>query len=539
MAIVDGRTLIYAFDSTASVVNVSGAAAGTTDTDTAIEGSTPTSVTFNLTNSVQGLLYNNGSTGLLSSGDHIYCWVNVGIAGLLRTKANGGLRMRFAGATIGNFFEAYIAGSDTYTGGWRMFVVDVSAVQASPDNTGGTPPSIANVQYVGIVGDTNGTMTKKQDNFWVDAMWRLPSNTPGIRVEGQNTGSVDWTWQDIVDASNNGAWGTCERLANDTIQLNTPIRFGANDAVTHGFSDTNEVIGFADEPVAAGLYGIEVIGGSGAQSFSLGVKSGTGDDATGAQGGKILAPTNGVRYFFDADDANIDSCGLYGVSFQHGADFQLDMANVETIGCEFLDCTSATVSNSRFQRCSVVDANTSDGVAFLTTDDLGDVKFCNFQFSDGHAVELTTPRVASQTSKGNRFSGYGSTGTNDAAVYNNTGGSVAIAVTEGASVSEHTYRNGASASTSVTGSVSITVKPIVVGSEVRAYATGTATEVDGVESAASTSQALTLGSGQAVDIVVLSYSPPREPIRIENVSFTSDQDLIVSQRLDRNFNNPS
>ena len=361
MAIVDGRTLLYAFDTTTSVVNVSGGSAGTTDTDTAIEGTTPTSVTFNLTNSVQGLLYNNGATGVVSTGDHIYVWVNVGIAGLLQTQANGGLRCRFAGATITDFFEVYIAGSDTYTGGWRMFVIDVDDAQANPDNTGGTAPSIANVQYVGIVGDTGGTMTKKQDNFWVDAMWRLPANTPGIRVEGQNTGSVDWTWQDIVDASDTNAWGTCRRERNDTITLNTPIRFGANDAVTHGFSDTNEVVGFEDQPVATDLYRIEVIGGSGTQSFQLGVKTGTGNDATGAQGGAIKAPSSGVRFDFDADDANVDACNLYGVQLIHGNDFQLDSANIETVSCLFLDCVSARVDNSLFLRNVIVGAATADG----------------------------------------------------------------------------------------------------------------------------------------------------------------------------------
>jgi len=484
VAIVDGRTLIYAFDSAASVVNVGGTAAGSTDTDTAIEGSPKTSVTFNLSNAVQGLLYNNGSTGVVSAGDHIYVWINIGVAGLLDTKAGGGLRFRFCGATIGDFFEVYIAGSDTYTGGWKMFVIDVDAAQSSPDNTGGTPPSIANVQYLGVVGDTNGAMTKKQDNFWVDAMWRLPSATPGIRVEGQNTGSVDWTWQDVVDASITGAWGTCERLSNGTIKLNTPIRFGANDAVTHGFSDTNEIVGFEDQPVATDLYLIEVIGGSGTQSFQLGLKTGTGDDATGAQGGAIIAPTAGVRFDFDADDANVDACNLYGVQFQHAGDFQLDDAAIETISCTFLDCSSATVSNSLFLRNSVVDANTADGVAFLTTDDLGDIKFSTFTFSDGHAVKLTTPRVATQASKGNIFNSYGAIGTNDAAVFNDTAGAVLIEVSDNGNTP--TYRNGASASTTTSNPFSLTLTNLTAGTEIRVIRVSDNVELAGVESSGTT-----------------------------------------------------
>jgi len=536
-AISDNRTLINAFDSAGSVVNVAGAAAGATDTDTAIQGSTPTSVTFNLTNAVQGLLHNYGSTQNLG-GNHIYVWVNVGVAGLLNTKAAGGLRFRFCGSTIGNFFESYIAGRDTYTGGWKMFVINVDAVKASPDNTGGTPPATSAIQYLGVVGDTNGAMTKKQDNFWVDAMWRLPANTPGMLVQGRSGGSTPWTWADVLSSSESGAWGMAQESPGGTIVLNAPIRFGTNDATTHDFNDANARIEWDDQPVAAGLYGLTVVGGSGTQSFQMGAKTGTGDDATGAQGCDIAAKGTGARWFFDADDANIDACNMYGCKFTHGADFQLDHANVETIGCTFLDCTSATVTGSRFQRVSVIDANTADNVAFCFTDDLTDLRYCNFEFSDGHAVELVTPRVASQTSKGNRFTGYGATGTNDAAISNEAGGAVAISTTSGATVAEHTYQNGSGASTSVTGAVSVTVTPLATGSEVRAYRVSDGVEVDGTETSTGGSHVLTLVSGQAVDIVVLNYDPPKIPVRIENVSFAVDQNLNPFQRDDPNFKNP-
>lgn len=538
-AISDNRTLINAFDAATNIVNVSGTSAGTADTDTAIEGATPTSITFNLTNAIQGLLHNYGSTQDLSV-NHIYVWVNIGVAGLLATKASGGLRFRFCGATITDFFEVYIAGSDTYTGGWRMFVIDVDAAQASPDNTGGTPPATSAIQYLGVVGDTGGTMTKKADNFWVDAMWRLPASTPGILVEGQDQtgGAHDWTWADILSASVSGAWGMCTETEGGTLVLNAPIRFGTNDATTHGFSDTNVRIEWDDQPVDANLYGLQVIGGSGTQSFKLGIKTGTGDDATGAQGCIIGAKSTGARWYFDCDDANVDSCGLYGCQFIHGDDFQLDGANVETISTVFLDCTSATVSNSRFQRCSIIDANTADNVAFCFTDDLTDLRFCNFEFSDGHAVELTSGGPATQTSKGNRFIGYGTTGSNDAAISNENGGAVSISATSGATVAEHTYQNGTGSSTTVTGAVSVTVTPIAVGSEVRAFRVSDGVEVDGVESSAGTSQALTLVSGQAVNIIVLKYDPPYVPVRKENVSFSSDQNFDPGQVRDRNFLNP-
>lgn len=450
--ITDNRTLINNADAVTNWTDVSGVGAGTLDNDTFTQGTG--SVTFNLTSAVQGLIYNIGST-VDMSGNHLYVWFNCAIAGKLDTLAGGGVRIRFAGPTITNYFEVFVAGSDTYTGGWKMFVVDVSDAAANPDATGGTPPAATAIQRVGVVGDTNGFMSKKADNFWVDAIWRLPASTPGIIVEGLDAGISDWTWDDILTTAVAGGWGTCVRGPGGSFVVNTPIRFGTNDASTHGFSDTDKIILWDDQPVSSTLYGFDIIGGSGAQSFRLGAKTGTGDTATGGQGCVIAAISTGQRWYIDSDDANVDASQFYGCTFIHGGNFQLDNANVETISCSFTDCSSARVDNSLFQRNNIVDANTADGVAFLTTDDLTDVKFCSFNFSDGHAVELTTPRVATQANKGNKFTGYGADGTNDAAIYNNTAGAVTINVTD--SGDSPTIRNGASASTTINNAVNLTI----------------------------------------------------------------------------------
>lgn len=460
MAIVDGRTSLTTNDAT-GLDDLTGAAAGTTNTETFIEGTG--SQSFKVSSAVSGLLYDAGSAQNWSN-NHFYIWWNCSTAGKLNSLASGGVRVRFCGATVTDWFEVYIAGNDTYSGGFEMAVIDIetaraNAVAGTNGGTNGTTPLTSAVRYVGIVFDVTGMISGNVDNCFIDAMWRLPASTAGIRVEGQNTGAVDWTWDDIVDAGDVGdptkAWGTI-RKENGIIFINAPIQFGANDGVTHGFSDTDTIVAWEDQLVASNFYGLNIIGGSGAQSFQLGNKSGTGDDAVGTQGGTITAAAAGQRWYLNANDANVDACNLYGCTFIHGADFQLGDPQVSVISCTFLDCTSATVSNAGdFLRCSIIDANTADGVAFITTDDLSDIVFCSFIFSDGHAIELTTPRVASQTSKGNKFTGYGAIGTNDAAIYNNTAGAVTVSVTELGDTP--TYRNGTSASTTVNNTVTLTI----------------------------------------------------------------------------------
>jgi hypothetical protein len=554
VALIDNRTALSGFetgDTPAQPDDLTGSLGGTVDTEIFIEG--VRSWGYYTTSTRDGLLYDAGSAQNWAN-NTFYLWVNCGVAGLLDIKSNGGMAVRFCGATVSDWFEVNVAGSDDYpkaiAGGWVMLVVDVEKAKTASHRTNGTPPATSAIRYVGVTTITSGTMPRMVSNTWLDKCWRLPASTPGILVEGQNTGSVDWTWADLLSASLTNAWGTVKASDGGAFAINTPIRFGKNDAVTHGFSDTNKTILWEDWDVATSFYGLEVVGGSGTQSFELGVKTGTGDDATGAQGGVIQAAAGGQRWYFDADDANIDACNLYGVQFIHGGDFQLDMANVSVISCTWLDCDSATISNAEILRCSVIDANTADGVAFMTTDDLSDIVFCNFEFSDGHGVMLTTPRVASQTSKGNLFTSYGGTpgsnptpssGSTDAAVYNNSGGAVTITITTNGDTPS--VRNGAGATTVVVANTTVTFDKMKDNSEVRIYDSGTGAEIDGIEDATAGTPdnrnfAWTDAQGNIVDYVIHNFQPGTvvyETIRVEGWTVPNqDVTIDIQQRIDRN-----
>lgn len=540
MALVDNRTRLSGFesgDALAQPDDLSGAAGGTVDTEIFIEGIR--SWGYYTTTSRDGLLYDAGSAQDWS-GNTFYLWVNCGVAGLLDIRANGGMAVRFCGETVTNWFEVNMAGSDIYPkairGGWVMLVVDIEKAKTASDRTGGTPPATTAIRYVGVTTITGGTMPRMVDNTWLDAVWMLPANTPGLLVEGQNAGPADWTWADILAWSQTNRNGILKQADGGAYALNTPVRFGANDAVTHGFSDANGIVLWEDWDVATNFYGIEVVGGSGTQFFQLGAKAGTGDDATGSQGGMIAAASAGQRFFFDADDANVDACNLYGVQFIHGSDFQLDSAAVSAISCSFVDCSSARVDNiADFLRCLVIDANTADGVAFLTTDDLGDVVFCSFEFSDGHAIEIDVGGPSSQSSKGNRFSGYGAIGTNDASIFNDSGAARTLNVSDGGSVSEHTYRDGLGASTSVQAGITVTVTPLPTGTEVRFYRVSDGGEESGVESSG-TSFGASLQAGTSYNLVAINPGYP--PFRREGLSFTASQNFNPGLLTDANFLNP-
>lgn len=567
MAIIDNRTSIDVFDNTLSTGNYLATSSAAIDTEVFFQGDR--SISENMNNSLRSVVYNASSPQDWSS-NIFYLLINCGVVGNLVSKAAGGFRIRFCGGANedANYFEVYVGGSDSwpssFAGGWTMFIVDVETARADAVTNGwtnGTVPATNAIQCVGFVGQTSG-MIRTNDNTWWNGLWRLPIGTPGILVEGQNT-AVDWSFADILSTSETNNWGSFRLSDGGAYVCNVPVRFGnATDSVTHGFTDTNSTILWETaEFFSDGNYGFDIAASAtNTVDVTWGIKTGTGDAATGAQGVTVQseAGTN-TRWFLTATDPDISSANFYGSTFIHGENFTLEAS--EVISSTFIDCNSALVSGSVQIRNSVINANTADGVAFMTTNDLTDIKFCTFEFSDGHAIELTTPSVASQTSLGNIFSGYTATASpptgTDTAVYNNTASAVTISVTSGDVPS---FRDGTSASTTVTAAASFVVTNVIAGSEVRFINTGVSplTELAGVENIAESPEGLS-GVTTAVDTnnagrytVTYIYDQADAPISANIKTVNNDYvlietdvtltasggELLVSQRLDRNYNNP-
>lgn len=551
--ITDGRTNVFTAETVTGVVDTAGTANGTLDNEIFYEGSN--SVGDYCTTTRTGMLYNAGSAQNWAN-NTFYILFNSGIAGLLDTRTNGGVTVRFCGATISDFFEVYVAGSDDYppafSGGWVQFVVDIETAYteavtntAAFTNTGGTPPATNAIQYVGVTYVTSATMPRMADNTWLDQIARLPDGSAGIIVEGSNGGTTPWTWDDIVTAAvSTNKWATARPSDGGAIVLNTPVQIGINDATNHEFDDDNVSLLWDDQPfLADDIYEISAVMGTGVNFVRGGVKTGTGNDATGAQGWSIQASPTGARWNMDFSDANVDEVSLYGCSFSHGNTFSLNNVDIDMATILFNDCVSADVTNATIVRASVVAAATADGVAFMKTDNIGDIINSTFEFSDGHAIELTTPNTASQSSIGNRFSGYGATGTNDAAIYNNSGaGLVTISITNPGTTTEHTYRNGTSASTALSQDVAVTFTNLRDNTEVRIYSAGTTTELAGIENATAGSVdartfTATISAGTSVDYRI--HNKTYEHIAVESFTWPSaDQDIQVQQRFDRVYFNP-
>ena len=544
--ITDNRTAVCVAKTSAPASETWDAASSASeDTEIFIEGDT--SIAEHITNSRRYIAYDSGGSNDWSN-NVFYIWVNCGVVGLLDTLANGGFRVRFAGNDADadtNYFERNIGGNNSWpvavAGGWAMFVVDIEEAHTNSDAVGGTKPATTAIRYVGYSAITT-VMTRVADNTWVDAIWRLPDGNPGIIVEGQNGGATPWDSADIATQLGVATGMFIDLGVGGAYKVNAPIQIGINDTTTHEFEDTNAIWLWEDQAtVPADLYGISALGNvGGTTNVTFGVKTGTGNDATGAQGLTIAAAAAGARWFMDFDDPNLDSVGLYGCSFQHGATFELDDAAVDSASCLFIDTTKAHVSNAKIVRPTVVNANTADGVAFMDTDDIGDIAYGSFSFSDGHAIEILSGGPATQSNIGNIFLGaYGGTpgdnntpasGSNDAMIYNNAGAARTFNRSGGGT--QPSFRNGTSATSDDVASISLTFTPLIVGSDVSVFATGANTPISSIDSSGA-SYVASVDAGASIDYKI--YAKGYLPIEVFNVSFSLTQNVLINQQADGNY----
>lgn len=361
--ITDNRTLINTFSTVSGVVDFNGAIAGVQDTEVFIGNSA--SITEYTSNTLSGIMADAGTPQDWSN-NTFYIINNCGIVGQLQSKIAGGWRIRFAGALVSDYFEVYIGGSDSWPpateGGWVQWVVDIENARATAIANGwvgGTPPPTTAIRYVGSGGITS-TMPRMADNTWYGEIRRLPAGSAGIIVEGRNGGVTDWNLEDIVTELPAGTLTATYGEAG-SIVLNTRVQIGINDSTTHGFSSTNTTVLFSDQEfVSSDLYGLTGVGGSGTSSIVFGVKSGVGIDATGAQGGSIESNSAGVRWDLNFSDPLLNTVGLYGVTYKHGAILDVSNPNVECISATYIDITDILVDQSFQSRINLVSSGQFD-----------------------------------------------------------------------------------------------------------------------------------------------------------------------------------
>lgn len=130
------------------------------------------------------------------------------------------------------------------------------------------------------------------------------------------------------------------------------------------------------------------------------------------------------------------------------------------------DTNAAIVMNSNtlLEGCEIDLTNLSAGRYFCSVSTLGIFKDCEFigKTSGGHAIRITSPGTYNFI--GNKFYNFGANGTNSAAIFNDSGGTVTIQILNDGDIP--TIRNGTNATTNIIANlVNIQVKVVDINNQ--------------------------------------------------------------------------
>jgi len=507
---------------------VTGFNAGAADSDIFIE--TPSSIGLKTSNTLSRFYTTtlgatapyNFSSGGSEFGWHIIMWFN----SLTPADFTSGFRIIVGDTTNGSRAEWDVPPSSGYTGGFVSKVINtarnfsrVEVAGTTPWTTTGNPSQLTNITQMGGAIQTTTTIMGNFNNTLIDQI----TIGLGIRADGGTAGTPN-TFE-IIRTQDEGSsvWGWVTSNSGNVL-IKGKIYIGPETGdTTSVFNDSSVVIVFVSAPVATGFYEFSARGGGTDINWnSMVIRS---ENSSVARWNMSIDST--LNNFIDTD------------SLYNGFDILTLNNNTSLTKIKFDDGNKIIQSGSLIDTCTILNANTLSGSALIVSDNPANIKNCNFNFNlSGHAIEIVS--TGSYIFQGNLFSGYGANDTDNAAIFNNSSGSLTLNIT--GDVDSPTFKNGTNASTTINNNTAITLTGLKDNTEVRVYTTATTTELAGIEDATDgtaddRSFTFSLAAGTNVDIRI--HNVIYEPQSIINFSIPStDTSIPIQQRFDRTYNNP-
>jgi hypothetical protein len=341
---------------------------------------------------------------------------------------------------------------------------------------------------------------------------------------------------------NNKAHGIIRELGPGVFGVQGPIRFGNPTGTDSSwFEDRNVTIIFEDRNfLTTRLKFFITDNASGTTTFKLGDKIGTGTSALGNNGVSITSTSDVGGSFDSATDTDVTDVFVYGSTFTYltqGISFRDPQ---EWINNSFVSCGQINPNNAIMVNSNIVNSVASSALLWnFSGNTNGKLDGCSFlSTGTGHAIELSSSTPTAITLSNITFSNYGASGTTNAALYNNSGKSIAVTIAGG---TIPTIRNSSGSTTSIiSGLVTITLSNLKANTEIRVYEDSgglNGADVDGVDNS-TTSFSFSVASSKVINIMInnLNYLPA------DIWGFTvpsSNTTIPISQVIDRQFLNPA
>lgn len=447
-----------AVSGSSSLTNIGGGAGPVDEPDIRYQGTSD--VSRKVGTAAGGYSVNTVGTNMTSGGTHQtylakFAMTNFAALELLSVP---GVAIR-VGSSATAYHSYNVHGSDTYPskGGFIIIPIDPNIAGYRSGTTGS--PNLSSVASFGLVGDF--TATSKSENVVLSAI----DIGDGLTLTGGDGGDADGVWADFADAdygTEANRWGFVVRLEGVAGLLGVFGMLTIGSATATVFTDSGVTLVFPDGLFDAGWSGVTVNLSSASSVFS---SNGNTFDSRGnttttdTRAVLTITGTSGTATFTDDTIKNFAAVTLNSATTVSGG-------SIETADLTF---GGASVTGTEFRPTA------ASGVAMCNDWDFTNGTDCSFvQAGSGHAIEITSP--GTYTFDNLLFSGFGGTpgsnatsssGANDAAIYNNSGGSVTINITNGGDTPS--VRNGSGATTSVINAVPITLTNLVTGSRVYVY----------------------------------------------------------------------
>ena len=462
-----------------------------------------------------GMQFDYGSNISWTTGFVFLVWQLFAAPNNIAAWASGGMRFG-VGSSAGNmkFWNALGKDLSPYpSGGWQNTAIDPTQAADAQDGS----PVAGSYRIFGSLPNLLAAISKGYPHV-MDAI-RYGRGQIYATLGDLANGYATFAGLALANDAGSARWGLLSNRSG-TFFWKGLLSLGlAGTAVD--FRDSNKAIALEDTPrVYATFNKIEIRNAASRVDWTSVTITAPALSITGS------APVSqGDLQVVDNADVNIDGC-----VFTNMGSF-IFLSNSTILGTTFRRCGQITQNSAVFDGCLITN---SDAAVALRSNNPQLISDCEFvSGGTGHAIEITTP--GTYAFAGNTFSGYGTAGTTNAAIYNNSGGAVTLNISGG---DTPTVRNGSGASTTVNNTINLTLTGVVDGSEVRIMAAGTETELFGIESKETgVNPVYSYQSTQAVDIVV--HHVEYNYWRMAGYQLpATDGSLPVSQIFDRNYRNP-
>jgi hypothetical protein len=435
------------------------------------------------------------------------------------------------GDTTTTYYDLVAAGSaapvtsmQSYPVQGGFIIVPMNPNVAGYRNATTGTPDLTSVDYIALVGKFAAS-TAKSENVGLDAI----DLGTGLTMVGGEAADTDGVFEDFRladEGTTANRWGYVTS-ANGILNVFGRLKFGTASGVCI-FDDSNKTIVFPDGMFDVGFSGLEIdLGAASDISIDSCTFLGRGDTTT-VDTRPILTATSSTGTFSST------SCTYDNFN-------EITLSSACTI-------TGGVISKTKklYQNGSTLDGVTINaavpgvGVAFVESDNPSNIKNSVFNFSEGHAFEITT--AGTYTLDNLKFNGYGSNETTSSAIYNNSGGAVTLNLSGGTSLP--TVKNGTSATTTIPTTSTLTLTGLVNPSEVRIFDNASPqTEVGGQETITTGTYTLNINISTypSINIAILDAgaTPAVKNIFLSDIDMSSgDVTLPIQQQVDRQYNNP-